>query len=303
MQNTQNPNPLTPVNSPYSTQNFNIDNKSSGMRQMGQQKSPPMTNQYTLSSVQQLFELNPQNYENFQSNFSVKSLTNEPFWGLVVDQTTLDSGSQLEFKSADVGFFSGEIVQDTDNNSNWYLVLKSIKPNNVIVDIQTQPIYPKQNQTDNSRENYEQQPAPTILTTQKNTSTQNDSSINWMNILLYVLVTGIVLVILYFVMKKYFWKQKTVDKSIDPSIQNLIPTPEIKPMIASSKLKSPGLIKSPIKFLNSSEPVCLPEMKSPKIFMNSEPSVLNPKLVSKEPSPLLSGLPESVLQTLANLNI
>lgn len=102
-----------------------------------------LPNQYVINNVQQLFELN-HNLVNFKSIFSVKSMSGEPFWGIVVSQQILDSGDLPEFKSADQGFFSGEITQDNNLYTNWYLALKSQKPNKVVIDIQTFPVPPRE---------------------------------------------------------------------------------------------------------------------------------------------------------------
>jgi hypothetical protein len=96
-------------------------------------------NEYVINSVQQLFPLN-QNLVNFRASFVVRSASGEPFLGLVVDQHALDSGENLSFRAAEQGVFSGEISQDNGESTNWYLVLKSAKPNKVSVDIRTQPI-------------------------------------------------------------------------------------------------------------------------------------------------------------------
>ena len=101
-----------------------------------------LPNQYVINNVQQLFELN-HNLVNFKSIFSVKSLSGEPFWGIVVSQQILDSGDLPDFKSADQGVFSGEITQDNNLYTNWYLALKSQKPNKVVIDIQTFPVSPR----------------------------------------------------------------------------------------------------------------------------------------------------------------
>jgi hypothetical protein len=107
------------------------------------QGSTEAPNQYVINNVQQLFELNP-NLVNFKSSFAVKSLSNEPFMGIVINQQTLDSGENLAFKTADQGFFSGEIIQDNNLYTNWYLALKSQKPNKVMINIQTQPVPARQ---------------------------------------------------------------------------------------------------------------------------------------------------------------
>lgn len=108
----------------------------------GQAPMPVPQKQYVINNVNQLFPLN-QNLSNFRAVFSVISSTAEPFYGIVVDQGLLDSldaGKQLEFKVAEQGVFTGEIIQDNNSNTNWYLVLKSPQPNSVTVNIQTVPI-------------------------------------------------------------------------------------------------------------------------------------------------------------------
>jgi hypothetical protein len=102
----------------------------------------PVNNQYVINNVQQLFELNP-SLINFKSSFVVQSLSNEPFMGLVLNQQALDSGNTLEFKVAEQGYLSGEITQDNNLYTNWYLALKSQKPNKVMINIQSVPIPPR----------------------------------------------------------------------------------------------------------------------------------------------------------------
>jgi len=96
----------------------------------------PASNQYVINNVQQLFPVN-NNLVNFHAKFYVKSLSNEPFQGLVVNQQLLDSGDSLQFRQAEQGVFSGEIKQDNDVAENWYLALKSVKPNKVSIQVQT----------------------------------------------------------------------------------------------------------------------------------------------------------------------
>lgn len=98
--------------------------------------------EYVINNVQQLFPLN-QNLANFRATFVVQSLSDEPFMGLVVNQQALDSGEAITFRTSEQGTFSGEIVQDNNENMNWYLALKSAKPNKVTIDIRTQAVAPK----------------------------------------------------------------------------------------------------------------------------------------------------------------
>lgn len=96
----------------------------------------PASNQYVINNVQQLFPIN-NNLVNFHAKFLVKSLSGESFQGLVVNQQLLDSGDSLQFRPADQGIFSGEIKQDNNVADNWYLALKSTKPNKVTIQVQT----------------------------------------------------------------------------------------------------------------------------------------------------------------------
>lgn len=291
MQNTQNP--LMPVNSPYG----GPPTRSPHPGQLGglNQNAPPQ-NQYTLNSVQQLFELNPQNYKNFQSYFVVKSSTNEPFWGLVVDQETLDSGVQLEFKSADNGYFSGEIIQDTNNSNNWYLVLKSIKPNVVVLDIKTQSIQPQLNITTNppntTPDSQNQQNSQ--VSEQKDnsklslTKKEDDKFPLWK-------IAVIVLIILmlagggYYFFKKYYSGKKSDNKKIDPVIESLIPPPAAVVTPGTSKLRSPSRV-------TLTEPVVSHENS----LKSMEDSILpSPKTTS----PIKNLLGDDILDKLKKMNI
>ena len=284
MQNIQNP--LMPVNSPYG----GPPTRSPHPGQLGglNQNAPPQ-NQYTLNSVQQLFELNPQNYKNFQSFFVVKSSTSEPFWGLVVDQETLDSGVQLEFKSADNGYFSGEIIQDTNNSNNWYLVLKSIKPNVVILDIKTQSIQPQLNITTNPPNTYselqgqnqnvsqglEQKDNAKLALTKK-----DDDKFPLWKIAVIVLLILMMVGGGYYFFKIYYLGKKS-DKKIDPLIESLIPPPAAVITPGTSKLRSPSrtILTEPSV---ASEPVFKQNTEDP-IKKNTSPlkNILDPELLAR----------------------
>jgi hypothetical protein len=159
--------------------------------------------------VQQLFSLN-QNLVNFKALFSVSSLSQEPFLGIVVDQQTLDSGEALEFKSADKGLFSGDITQDNNIATNWYLVLKSAKPNKVAVNIQSFPIPGKPQQP--------QQDLNPILHAVASHDSHGSSS-SWKipsyreNRQLYLILGGIVGVGLMYVGYKYYYLPRMLKRS------------------------------------------------------------------------------------------
>ena len=169
---------------------------------------------YIINNVQQLFELN-KSLTNFSSRFSVQSITNEPFYGIVTNQKNLDSGNKLEYKFAETGIFSGEIVQDNNINDHWYLVLKSPSPNKVTIDIDTKPIAPKNQPQPQSQHNQLQNNQ-----LQQQTQTQSQSHLQhspkkskypWFKILLIAVVVGIGI---YFILKLFVFKDNKISTSI-----------------------------------------------------------------------------------------
>jgi hypothetical protein len=167
------------------------------------------SNQYVINNVQQLFALNT-NLVNFQSKFMVKSLSNEPFMGLVVNQQALDSGQALEFRNADQGVFSGEIIQDNNIPGNWYLVLKSPKPNKVSVDIQTFPVAPRP-----------QQPAESFALTGRDSGPTANTGI-WDSIkslsgTTKIIIGVVILGIVFYFGRKYYisYKERQQDVGFD----------------------------------------------------------------------------------------
>ena len=105
-----------------------------------------------IGKVQQLFDLN-NNIKNFHSTFTIQSTNSTPFFAVVADQSTLDSGSSLQFKYAQDGSLSGEVRQDEDENKSWYLVLKSDQPNEVDISIDTKQVPPRMSNVQKSVQN------------------------------------------------------------------------------------------------------------------------------------------------------
>ena len=156
---------------------------------------------YIINNVQQLFELN-KSLTNFSSRFSVQSITNEPFYGIITNQKNLDSGNKLEYKFAETGIFSGEIVQDNNINDHWYLVLKSPSPNKVTIDIDTKPVNPKiQPQSQSQPNQPQQQIYPQTQHSQKK------SKHPWFKILLIAVIVGIGI---YFILKLFVFKDNKI---------------------------------------------------------------------------------------------
>lgn len=139
---------------------------------------------YTLNEFKQLIDLNGES-TNFDVQFSVTSQTNEPFEIIVVDQTTLDGTPTLDYKVADQGTLSGNIVQDKNNHyQNYFLVLKSSKPNKCVVEI-TKKELPKP--IPQSRPAHQQPPV----------ATNSGTPIPWTKIVLIVVVVAILGYVLY----------------------------------------------------------------------------------------------------------
>lgn len=158
---------------------------------------------YIINNVQQLFELN-KSLTNFSSRFSVQSITNEPFYGIITNQKNLDSGNKLEYKFAETGIFSGEIVQDNNINDHWYLVLKSPSPNKVTIDIDTKPVNPKPQPNQTQPNQLQQQIYPQTQQPPKK------SKHPWFKILLIAVIVGIGI---YFILKLFVFKDNKISTS------------------------------------------------------------------------------------------
>lgn len=88
----------------------------------------------TLNRIKQLVDLNGDS-TNFDIMFKVTSRNGEPFDIVVVDQTTLDNSSDLDYKTAVQGTMSGRIVQDKNEYQNYFLCLKADQPCEVDIEI------------------------------------------------------------------------------------------------------------------------------------------------------------------------
>ena len=89
---------------------------------------------YQVGKYRQLIDLNGE-IVNFELNFDVKSVDKKPFHAVVVDQTTLDSNSDISYKYANSGEISGTIVADKNVYQNYFLLLKADEMCDCIVSI------------------------------------------------------------------------------------------------------------------------------------------------------------------------
>lgn len=90
---------------------------------------------YSVSKVKQLIDLNGDSV-NFEVSFKVSSHNKEPFEILVVDQATLDSDPNLQYKSVTNGIISGKVRKDKNVYQNHFIILKSNNPCECDVEIQ-----------------------------------------------------------------------------------------------------------------------------------------------------------------------
>lgn len=100
------------------------------------------TSKYNISNIKQLIDLNGKAV-NFLVNFKAVSLSNENFEALVVTQEMLDSNEPLTYQKAQ-GEISGQIKNDNSIYNNYFLCIKSDKPNEIEVSINIQAIQPSQ---------------------------------------------------------------------------------------------------------------------------------------------------------------
>lgn len=174
---------------------------------------------YSLNKMKQLIDLNG-DVTNFDLTFTATSKDGSPFSVLVVDQTTLDSSSSLNYKKAE-GTISGNIISDKGVYQNYFLLLKADSPCecDVTIDIK---IIPKVSPPPPPP------PVKTHLSNSRNlTPPQKPSSINWKFLLMFILVVG------GGASLWYMYNKRSVVKVIS------------SPILASSPVASPSPIPAP----------------------------------------------------------
>ena len=87
--------------------------------------------EYTISKIKKLIDLNG-DMVNFRIHFRVYG--DHPFQALIVDQNTLDTNPEINFKDVD-GELSGDIVSDNGIYQPHFMILKSDSPSSVTVDL------------------------------------------------------------------------------------------------------------------------------------------------------------------------
>jgi hypothetical protein len=179
---------------------------------------------HTLGKINQLIDLNGDS-TNFDASFTVTCKDDTNFSLSVVDQATLDSEKEIEYKDAK-NTISGNIVVDHNSYQNYYLILKSDTP--CIVDVEfTKKELPKndkqpqqqqqksqQQQRPQSQQQYPQPQQQQLHKQQLNQPQMRqpiqESTINWKKILLISVVVVAGIALLY-----YFYRKNATDKPVD----------------------------------------------------------------------------------------
>ncbi len=94
--------------------------------------------EYVIGPIKQLIDLN-NDLLNFSVKFSVK--TEGKFQIVVVDQTTLDNNSKIDWKDAD-NELSGNLISNKNKLNNFFLMLRSDDRKKCIVDIELTEVEP-----------------------------------------------------------------------------------------------------------------------------------------------------------------
>ena len=194
-------------------------------------------NTYKVNKIRQLIDLNGDKI-NFKLTFTVISLKKQPFYALVVNQATLDAGSELDYKHVTNGSITGEIVSDKNVYENYYLILKSDEPCDCDVKIDIKDIPPQRPQRPQQPQQPQRslasmmppsQPAPFLppppppkaKSISETINPFNDMKINWKYVIIgVIIVVGGLGVYFYFKMSKKKNLYKTVDSYIPPKIRN-----------------------------------------------------------------------------------
>jgi len=227
---------------------------------------------YSLNSTKQLIDLNGDT-KNFELSFSATSTDGGEFDALVVDQTTLDSTANLDYKKTVNGVIAGEIRSDKDVYQNYYLILKSDEKRDVTVTIDIKEISPA------PQEPYIPQPPPVqeeemIKHTSEPVSVvaPKTSSINWKLILIVLIVIGG-----GFLLYKFYTSKKDITTS-DSKSKVFEPVKPIKlssPVVASLPVAPPVVTSSPPVVTSSSPAVSsLPVAPSSTPQKQSSPSIV-----------------------------
>jgi hypothetical protein len=190
---------------------------------------------YTVKKQKQLVDLNGHSV-NFELNFNAHSTNGETFEILVVDQATLDSDSNLEYKESIEGKINGVVLANKNIYQNYFLILKSEKECDVVLELDKRELplmeEPKQNMYTHP------QTQPTVESfqnTQQTISQSGDLLKAKSNFKFYMIVLVVVLGLaaLY-----YFYTKKLKN--------NVSPTPVKQVVKSSTPVSSTPVSSTPV---------------------------------------------------------
>jgi hypothetical protein len=149
------------------------------------------TNTYKIGTIKKLIDLNGTS-TNFELNFRVSNTEGKKFYLVVVDQTTLDGESPLDYKEV-TGSLSGNIVADKNVYQNYFLILKADEEIDVNVELEFKEI-----------EKYTPPPPPVVEKVEKH--------IDWTKILICIVLVSSICAVIYWL---YFRKRTDSADSAD----------------------------------------------------------------------------------------
>jgi hypothetical protein len=242
---------------------------------------------YTLGKIKQLIDLNGES-TNFELSFTIKCKDDTPFQILVVDQTTLDNSTELDYKDARK-VISGNIIADKNIYQNYYLILRSEVPCVVDVELNKKelPLTPTSGfpdmkeiekndnvqsdnvQSDNVQSDNVQSDNVQSNNVHRNLQSNNKSFFTWKRVLLFFVIVGGVILLYYLYKRKDTTKENEInnfevpeDNLFHKTIQNTSDS-SYKPVDGSSHKQSHFLeeVNNNIEFKPKSSQFC-PEVKS-----------------------------------------
>lgn len=188
---------------------------------------------YTINNFRQLIDLNGESI-NFDIKFKVVSHNREPFDVVVVDQTTLDNSTELQYNHVAKGIIEGSVVHDKNIYQNYFLCLKASNPCKCDVEI-TKKDLPK---------------TPMNVPVKPSQPKMVKNNFNWKKWLLVICVASLI----GFAAWYYFTRIKPMNNRVDePVLQQTSrqlqssPLSPLSPTQNSSSSLSPSMSSSPNK--------------------------------------------------------
>ena len=201
---------------------------------------------YNVNKQRRLVDLNGDS-KNFDLTFTCTSKDGAPFEVLVVDQATLDSTPNLQYKKAN-GTISGNIVADKNVYQNYFLVLKADKPCEVTVNTIKKDILPKQQSQPKPI-----QPMSQPVTSQRQPLKPNKPRSKWKMIAIAIVVVLGVGLLYYFYTQNQHKKSSITDSSYMST--PVIPTPTSAPVMPTPTPTSVMPTPTPTSVMPTPTPV------------------------------------------------